>query len=114
MDTEVVRERLERLLVELDGSARTLQAERGDNGDLSHEQESADSGSGMSDADREDAVIEVVDRQTHAVRAALARVEAGTYGSCVDCRAVLPDERLEARPEAERCVHCQQQSEAVR
>jgi RNA polymerase-binding transcription factor DksA len=48
------------------------------------------------------------------VREALARLDAGTYGRCVDCGRELPDERLEARPEAARCVDCQQKVEAMR
>ena len=42
------------------------------------------------------------------------RIDAGSYGQCVDCGRELPDERLEARPEAERCVDCQQKAEARR
>jgi len=38
---------------------------------------------------------------------ALRRIQEGTYGTCVDCRALIPEGRLEARPEASRCVKCQ-------
>jgi len=31
----------------------------------------------------------------------------GTYGQCVDCGKPVPEGRLEARPEASRCVACQ-------
>lgn len=41
-----------------------------------------------------------------AVDAALARIEAGTYGTCVQCGAAIPEERLELRPFADRCVAC--------
>lgn len=37
---------------------------------------------------------------------ALARIEAGTYGSCESCGAAIPEERLELRPFAGRCVRC--------
>jgi RNA polymerase-binding transcription factor DksA len=37
---------------------------------------------------------------------ALARIEAGTYGSCDRCGAAIPEERLELRPFAGRCVAC--------
>ena len=40
------------------------------------------------------------------VDAALARVEAGSYGTCQRCGAAIPDERLEARPTAAYCVSC--------
>ena len=65
-------------------------------------------------ADREEASLEVIRAQQERVSAALARLDAGTYGRCIDCGAELPDERLEARPEAERCVQCQQRAESVR
>lgn len=38
---------------------------------------------------------------------ARAALEAGTYGICIDCGARIPDGRLQAIPDAERCVSCQ-------
>lgn len=112
MDVEAQRTRLEEMLADLDGSTKTLQREHGDTGELSHyDQHPADSATGLSDADREEAVLEVVDRQRQAVVAALDRITKGTYGRCVDCGSELPEERLEARPEAARCVSCQQKLE---
>ena len=46
-----------------------------------------------------------------AVEAALARIEAGTYGECTDCGAHITAARLHATPEAARCVHCQEKAE---
>jgi RNA polymerase-binding transcription factor DksA len=40
------------------------------------------------------------------IDAALTRIEAGTYGTCVTCGAQIPEERLELRPFAGRCVTC--------
>ena len=40
------------------------------------------------------------------IDAALARIDAGTYGSCDGCGAAIPEERLELRPMAGRCVAC--------
>ena len=40
------------------------------------------------------------------IDAALARIDAGTYGRCVTCGAEIPEERLELRPFAGRCVTC--------
>lgn len=45
------------------------------------------------------------------VTAALARLDAGTYGRCEGCGASVPDERLEIMPAARFCVACQQRSE---
>ena len=49
-----------------------------------------------------------------AVEAALARIEAGTYGECTDCAAHITAARLHATPEAARCVHCQEKAEQHR
>ena len=38
--------------------------------------------------------------------AALARVAAGTYGTCTVCGEPIAPERLEARPAAPTCVRC--------
>ena len=45
------------------------------------------------------------------VEAALRRIEAGTYGLCLDCGAAIPPARLHAAPEASRCISCQQKTE---
>jgi RNA polymerase-binding transcription factor DksA len=42
------------------------------------------------------------------IDAALGRIDAGTYGRCVSCGAEIPEERLELRPFAGRCVTCTQ------
>ncbi len=46
-----------------------------------------------------------------AVDAALQRIEAGTYGQCVDCGITIPEARLQAAPEATRCITCQEKTE---
>lgn len=40
------------------------------------------------------------------VRAALARIEAGEYGFCVECDAPIPEGRLDIDPSAALCVDC--------
>ena len=52
------------------------------------------------------ALVEQVGRHLAAVDAALARVEAGTYGTCVVCGGPIGAARLEARPVAETCISC--------
>ena len=41
------------------------------------------------------------------VDAALARLDAGTFGTCVRCGKPIADERLEALPWAAHCIECQ-------
>jgi DnaK suppressor protein len=47
--------------------------------------------------------------QTHltAVEAALARLDAGTFGACVRCGRPIAPERLDALPWAAHCIDCQ-------
>jgi RNA polymerase-binding transcription factor DksA len=40
------------------------------------------------------------------LEAALARLDAGTYGACERCGNAIPFERLEAMPHARLCVAC--------
>jgi hypothetical protein len=43
--------------------------------------------------------------------AALARIEAGTYGVCADCEERIPKQRLALVPGALRCAPCQCEEE---
>ena len=40
------------------------------------------------------------------VRRALEKIDDGTYGICDRCGALIPEERLDARPWSVRCVRC--------
>ena len=40
------------------------------------------------------------------IQAALARVEAGTFGVCAACGEPISEERLDVVPHAPRCRHC--------
>ena len=42
------------------------------------------------------------------IDAALDRIAAGTYGTCVHCGADIPTDRLDLRPYAVNCVSCPQ------
>ncbi len=115
MDQQDVRSQLEQMLRELDSATRTLQSEgAGESSELSHvDQHPADTASEVSDADRENAIIEAAGDQRAQVSAALERLEEGSYGTCVDCGKQIPAARLEVRPEAARCVEDQAKAEAA-
>ncbi len=114
MDTQTARTQLERLLAELDDATATLKEEgAGETSELSHvTQHPGDVGTEVADNDREIAILEAGAGQREQVLAALARLDQGTYGRCVDCGRDIPDERLEARPETARCLEDQQKAEA--
>jgi DnaK suppressor protein len=112
VETDVARERLQQLLTDVDRSIATLEAESGNpSSSLRPDVDTADPGTALSDADREAAGIEALVQQRKHVTEALARVDAGSYGKCIECGTTLPDERLEARPEAARCLSCQARAE---
>lgn len=46
-------------------------------------------------------------QQLELVDAALARIEAGTFGTCTNCGKQIAPERLEALPWAALCIDCQ-------
>jgi RNA polymerase-binding transcription factor DksA len=96
------------MLVELDRSIGMLR------GDPGTEKSAADAGADLTDTDRVRAMLDVATRQRTAVLDALKRIDQGSYGSCVDCATQVPEGRLEARPEAARCVNCQTKAERRR
>ena len=108
METTVARKRLEEMRDELDRSISVLQGTHpGPAAGLGYPQDSADAGSSLSESDRTEAVLLAARSQRDGVLAALARLEANSYGQCVDCGHQIPAARLDARPDAARCVDCQ-------
>jgi DnaK suppressor protein len=93
---------------ELDKSILVLKGEQpAGHGRSDSPQDPADAGTTLSEADRTEAVLAAAQFQRSAVMAALQRIERGTYGLCADCGTPIPEGRLDARPEAARCVACQ-------
>ena len=58
--------------------------------------------------ERDRLLVVATDAHAHVVEidAALARLEAGTYGQCEACGKPIPEARLEVVPEATLCVSC--------
>ena len=108
MDAAMMRERLEEMLGGLDRSIAVLKGESPAPGEgLATSLDPADAGANLSETDRTEAVLDSAQRQRGKVQAALRRMTDGTYGLCVDCGKPVPEGRLEARPDAARCVACQ-------
>jgi len=103
VDFSIARKRLEEMRDDLDRSISVLQGEHPE----PRAEDAADAGANLSETDRNEAVLHSARAQRTAVLAALARVENGQYGYCVDCGKPVAEGRLEARPEAARCVGCQ-------
>jgi DnaK suppressor protein len=109
MDATTARARLTERLAELDRSTEQLSSEdAGMDVDLSHvHQHPGDQGTEVADFERESAVIEAAQNDRGEIEAALARIDAGTYGRCIDCGKEIPEGRLEIKPEAARCLEDQ-------
>jgi RNA polymerase-binding transcription factor DksA len=60
---------------------------------------------------RDDAIRQLLERESEQIEAARRRQAEGSYGICAGCGKAIPAERLEARPEATLCVDCQRASE---
>ena len=108
MEITVARKRLEEMRADLDRSISILQGEHpAPLAGQGYPQDSADAGSTLSETDRTEAILHSARSQRDEVVAALARIEDNTYGRCIDCGGDIPEGRLEARPDAARCVNCQ-------
>ena len=108
MDTDTARKRLDEMRGELDKSIMVLEGEQpAERGGSDSPQDPADAGTNLSENDRTQAVLAAAKVQLRAVQDALQRIEHGTYGTCADCGSAIPEGRLDARPEASRCVKCQ-------
>jgi DnaK suppressor protein len=115
LETTTARKRLEQTREELDRSITVLQGggaleER--SAEYSHDP--ADAGSNLSEAERTEAVLSVAKQQLAEVLDALHRIDEGDYGQCTDCGKPVPEGRLEAKPEAARCVACQGKRDRMR
>lgn len=102
MSLDTAQKRLDEMVADLDRSIAVLLGEQPE-----AEHHTADAGASLSDTERIDAALDAMRRQRAQVLAALDRAREGTYGKCVDCGLQVTEGRLEARPEAARCVACQ-------
>ena len=77
-------------------------------------QQSADALDQTQFAAERDLVVTLLNRHTQMfrrVKAALHRVEEGTYGTCLTCEESISVKRLQAVPWAELCLRCQERSD---
>lgn len=97
-------------LVAVRASARRLQgdavtAERAEAGDV--DQGPADLATDLTEREVQQAIAGQNEDALTEIEDALARLDAGLYGVCVDCGRPIPDARLEVVPTASRCVEDQ-------
>lgn len=76
--------------------------------DLRHplDADSSEQAVDLSDDEALAGVSDVLRREIADIRAALARIEDGSYGICSSCGEEIAPARLEALPTATRCIRC--------
>ena len=115
MNVATARQRLEEVREELDRSVAVLDGAHQQHPLVSdYPQDPADAGTNLAESDRAEAIITAVKARRVLIIEALRRLDDGIYGLCVDCRRPVPDGRLEAKPEAARCVTCQAKKDRLR
>jgi len=115
--TEELRARLQADLERLEADVAEMESLERDSlseasGELVYRDHMADQGSATFQRDLEMTFEENERDLLEEVRAALARLEAGTYGTCTRCGAQIPAGRLEAVPTASLCIQCKEAEES--
>jgi DnaK suppressor protein len=72
--------------------------------DLEFDDDFADRGQVASEQGENRSLADVLEAQLARVDAAIARLDAGTYGACVVCGGQIGADRLEAMPATDRCI----------
>ena len=110
-----IEAKLTALRVELRGEIATEQTDveqfAQSQGDEFSSQHNGDLGSDMFFEERALSTKKALESELLAVEEALARISEGSYGRCEQCGKPIPLERLQARPQAIRCIDCERQKE---
>jgi DnaK suppressor protein len=106
IDAEDPAERIARLEAEITAAleARDLAKDGDERSDGHHHPAEAATDSAYREAVLRDRLR--LQQQLERLRRARDKIAAGTYGVCVDCGQPIPEGRLRAIPDAERCVPC--------
>jgi DnaK suppressor protein len=78
-----------------------------------YDQHPADEGTETHEQQLDETTDMILASEAGNVEIALARLAKGDYGRCVDCGKEIPPERLDAIPEAVRCIEDQARHEAT-
>jgi len=101
--------RLEEDVAELERAERELLSEA--SGENNYRDHMADQGTATFERELDMTFEENERTALDDVRAAVARMEDGTYGTCAKCSADIPAARLEAMPTATLCITCKEAEE---
>jgi DnaK suppressor protein len=112
----------QRLLVERDRILRELgriteaineSAEEQEAAKQSYSNHLADIGSDYMEKEKNYYYADQEGQYLKAIEIALARIETGEYGQCLECLDLISDKRLEAVPAAELCIACKDKKEKL-
>ncbi len=98
---EQLNEEREQLMKQLELMGRTPGATN-----LEFDEGFADSGQVTAERGEADALASTLEDNLAAVDGALAKMDAGNYGSCESCDDTIVAERLDAVPSARLCITC--------
>lgn len=108
-ETNQLRSALEAELISIDRQLNEFGTSGpGDTYDVDSEEGFADSAQATAERSSLIGMVEQLQENRKAVLAALASMDAGTYGRCERCGRDIPFERLEAVPATLLCVDCKQ------
>ena len=103
---EVLIKRRDALRQALAGDLSLLRQLRQESGDI------IDAAIDNSYEDVSSQMVEVESRELLFIQQALARIDAGTYGRCESCEAIISLARLQVLPYATMCIKCQREAES--
>jgi DnaK suppressor protein len=72
-----------------------------------HKEETDDDGAAETQRQADVAHLARTATALHEIESALARIDEGDYGRCIDCEEPIDPRRLQAHPAARRCARCQ-------
>jgi DnaK suppressor protein len=117
MDEDRAKQRLNETLAQLDDTAGRVRENNDEfrdqpeyeSGRLS--QHPGEYGTDVQNRNEQELFLGEAEQERERVHEAFARLDNGTYGSCVNCGRQIGEERLEVRPHAARCVDCEEKAE---
>jgi RNA polymerase-binding transcription factor DksA len=114
MDTQKFKDRLQAELAVVEAELKTVGEQNPATGDWEGKEQAMETMSPLADsneaADKLEelatnrAINDNLEIRYNEVKDALARIEAGTYGTCEVCGMEIEEERLEANPAAKTCI----------
>ena len=115
IDKEKVAARLRERLQEIEERRRQIGTADSDARDAEladYDQHPADQGTETFEQELDETTLAILDNEKKDVETAMQRLEEGTYGICIVGGEEIPEGRLDAIPEAIRCIDHQKEYDA--